>query len=322
MFHIIVNPASRSGRAPSVWEEAKPLFDRCGEEYKVYFSKQTGHVRELCRRLTEDGSEIKLVIFGGDGTVNEAVNGIRDLSRVRLGYVPTGSSNDLARDLALPADRGELLRSILAGEVVRRIDLGELEYHNESSVLGWMHADPHSHTRRFTVSAGIGFDASVCEGAMVSPFKKVLNRVHLGKLIYLWEAIRLILTQEMVPATVTMEQEGVPVQTWQFKRLLFTAVMNHRFEGGGFRFCPHASDSDGALDLCAAADLNRLMFFRIFPTAYSGNHLRFHGIHEGRAFNVRIQTQIPLWVHTDGEVTRKSSDISIRCLPGCLQLMF
>ncbi len=375
MFHVIINPASRSGRALALWKNAEHCFREAGISYKVYFSQYQGHIEKICRDLTSDGQDIKLVVFGGDGTVNEAINGIKDFDHVQLGYVPTGSSNDLARGLGLAKDPLQVLSGILEGETARTVDLGVVHYLDTEnaqqtnaykSTLQKDSADPTDNSsRRFIVSAGIGFDAAICQEVSVSPFKKVFNKLHLGKLIYLAVAIRLILTQKMVPATVALTEETVRKATeevkeeaakgtsekkaneaikgtagkkadeaskksvketllWNFRRFLFIVCMNHPYEGGGFKFCPGAESNDGLLDLCGVADLNRLMFFYLFPKAYSGGHVGYKGIHnaKGRAgSSIRIRTQLPFWVHTDGEVRRKSSDISIETLPGVLRLM-
>ncbi len=399
MFHVIINPASRSGRALALWKNAEHCFREAGISYKVYFSQYQGHIEKICRDLTSDGQDVKLVVFGGDGTVNEAINGIQDFDHVQLGYVPTGSSNDLARGLGLEKDPRKVLSKILKGETTRTVDLGVVHYLDTEnapqtnaykSTLQKDSADPTDNSsRRFIVSAGIGFDAAICQEVSVSPFKKVFNKLHLGKLIYLAVAIRLILTQKMVPATVTLTEETARRATeevkeeavkgtaerkadeaakgtsekkadeaikgtsekkadeaikgtsekkadeaskksvketplWNFRRFLFIVCMNHPYEGGGFKFCPGAQSNDGLPDLCGVADLNRLMFFYLFPKAYSGGHVGYKGIHNAKGIagsSIRIRTQLPFWVHTDGEVRRKSSDISIETLPGVLRLM-
>lgn len=337
MFHVIINPASRSGRAPALWNNVKHCFKEAGVPYKVYFSEYQGHIEEICRNLTKDGQDTKIVVFGGDGTVNEAINGIQDFDHVQFGYVPTGSSNDLARGLGLPKDPDAVLRQILKGETVRTVDLGLLHYLDEETSAGTgdlacrdflcsgsiSRSAAAGASRRFIVSAGIGFDAAICQEVAVSPFKKVFNRLHLGKLIYLAVAIRLILTQPMVPARVTLLQKDQKKASplWKFRHFLFIVCMNHPYEGGGFQFCPQAKSGDGALDVCGAADLNRLMFFHLFPKAYNGGHIGYKGIHIAKGTDLCIRTARPCWVHTDGEVRRKADKIHIETLPGVLQLM-
>ena len=211
MFHIIVNPGSCSGRGLENWHKIEPRFQENGEAYKVYCSSIDKTIRELAAEITTNkmdaaskadasGTEdvIKLVVLGGDGSVNEAVNGIRDFQKTRLGFIPVGSGNDLSLSLGLPDDRNRIIDRILKGEVVRSVDIGELITHNRSCELDPVShepipglQEPHKSGEHwlFNISSGIGFDAAICQQAVISPFKKVLNRLSLGKLIYISVAI-------------------------------------------------------------------------------------------------------------------------------------
>ena len=97
-------------------------------------------------------------------------------------------------------------------------------------------------------------------------------------------------------------------------KLLFTALMIHPYEGGGFRFCPQAVNNDGLLDLCVVGDLPKLLILFALPTAFIGRHYLFPKIDHYTASSVQIKTSSPLWVHTDGEVYLKSDWISVSCL--------
>ena len=89
--------------------------------------------------------------------------------------------------------------------------------------------------------------------------------------------------------------------------------MLHRFEGGGFNFCPEADATDGILDMCMAADLSKPKVLMALPSAFKGKHYRYKGITGFKAPGLTIETSTPLWVHTDGEVARKSSKITVSC---------
>ena len=169
---------------------------------------------------------------------------------------------------------------------------------------------------RFVVSSGIGFDAAVCQRADSSFLKSILSKVRMGKLIYISEAVHMILASPMVGMKITCDGKS----TYR-PRTLFAVVMNTCYEGGGFKFCPDAVNNDGILNLFGANDLNRMNFFRIFPTAYDGNHLRFKGLFTDSGRSFTIHSADPLWVHTDGEVLYKSSKITIDVFPQKLQLM-
>lgn len=308
MYHIIINPRSRSGRGLKIWKEAvEPKLHEYHISYRNYFSEKPGDVARLAGEITSaagDGS-LTLIILGGDGTVNEALSGIKDTSRATLGYIPTGSSNDLARDLSIPKDPLEALEVILHKGRSHTMDLGVVTY-----------AD--GETRPFIVSCGIGFDAAVCEEALHSKLKSIFNRLGLGKLTYLGIALKQLFSAKAISGRLTLD-DNKPVN---MNTLLFVACMLHRFEGGGFMFCPDADASDGILDLCAVGDLPRLLILFALPTAFKGKHYRFNGITPYRAKTLTIETSAPLWVHTDGEVTRKAGRISVTCRHGAVKMIY
>ena len=128
--------------------------------------------------------------------MNEALQGIADPSKVILGYIPTGSSNDLARDLGIPKEPKAALDLILRNAAPRVMDLGRLTYLDE---------DQPEESRLFAVSCGIGFDAAVCAEAMHSPIKDTMNRIGLGKLTYLGIALKQLITARKVSCTLTLE---------------------------------------------------------------------------------------------------------------------
>ena len=179
-------------------------------------------------------------------------------------------------------------------------------------------------TRRFLVSCGIGFDAAVCEQVESSRFKNVLNKLHVGKLIYIAVAIRMILRCPMQTFKITLRGRSAlpgaadvpsPELVMEKKNTLFAVGMNHRYEGGGFQFCPHARPDDGSVDFCMASPASRLQFFQVFPKAYSGDHVKFDLITQDRAEEITMETELPSWVHTDGEIHFTSTKITLRTLP-------
>ena len=299
MYHIIINPASRSGKGKRIWkEQVEPALLRDNVSFRPYFSEKAGDVATIASQILAEATEfpVPLIILGGDGTVNETLHGLSDPSKVILGYIPTGSSNDLARDLNIPTEPTAALELILHSGSVYSMDLGTVLY-------------PDGEKRRFAVSCGIGYDAAVCEEALHSKMKKIFNKLGLGKLTYLGIALKQLLTSEPASGKLYLD-DNAPIE---INRMLFNACMLHRFEGGGFMFCPDANDSDGIMNLCSVGDLPKGMVLLALPTAFKGKHYRFRGVTPYRAKKVTIETSSPLWVHTDGEVTRKSNRITLTC---------
>lgn len=310
MYHIIMNPTSKSGKGLSIWQRLEPILSEKEIPYRMYESTHTGHVTELARQITSAGSSVNLIILGGDGTVNDALQGIEDFSKVSIGYIPTGSSNDLARALKLSHSPEDLLLRILDGTHAHMIDLGILTYESNSEVTSRLHSRPVHKSRYFIVSSGIGFDAAVCEEALSSPIKDTLNRLRLGKLTYLCIALKQLFASKTISCEITLDGR----KTISVPKLLFTAFMIHPYEGGGFCFCPQAVNSDGLLDLCVVGDLPKLLILFALPTAFFGKHYLFPKINHYTASSVSLKTSAPLWVHTDGEVYLKSDWISVSCL--------
>lgn len=317
MYHMIVNPASRSGRGEKIWHTLLPVLKKNQTAYKVYLTKGTGDAGRIAKELTSDPSApVKIIILGGDGTINEVLQGIQHFELTDIAYIPTGSSNDLARDMCLQTDPIQALEQILKSESIVMTDIGCLTCNNGYYSLSGDYV-PGVHTRYFHVSTGIGFDAAVCEYALTSKIKDTLNHLGLGKLTYLGIALRLLLKGETASCQITFDG----TDTMQLDHLLFAAVMNHRYEGGGFMFAPDADYADGLLNLCAAHKLTFLRALRILPTAFSGNHLHFPEIRSGKSSYIQIKTDRPLCIHTDGEVPFHADDITITISPCKLRLI-
>lgn len=304
MYNFIVNPAARSGAGLKIWkEQVEPMLRAKNITYRCRFSEKPGAVSRLACEILASAEEfpVTMIILGGDGTVNEALQGISDTSKVILGYIPTGSSNDLARDLRLPRDPSAALELILRKDSARPMDLGTVAY-------------PDGETRRFCVSCGIGFDAAVCQEALHSRLKKAMNKFGLGKLTYLGIALKQLFAARAISGRLSIEGGEYA----DIGNMLFAACMLHRYEGGGFMFAPDADAGDGILNICAVGDLPKLFILFALPTAFKGKHYRFKGITPYRAEKLVIEASSPLWVHTDGEVARKSRRITVTCEKGCI----
>lgn len=294
MYHFIVNPAARSGLGKCIWEETEAILQHKNLPYEVHFTRYQTHASRIAQKITSDGQEHTLVVLGGDGTVNEVLNGIHDLSKATLGYIPIGSSNDFARGLRLPKDPGRALNQILDPSSARAIRIGCIRFGTKE--------------RRFAVSAGIGFDAAVCHQVMVSPLKKFLNRLHLGKLTYAGVALRLLLF--MSPKRMRVILDGKPFASME--KVYFAAAMNLPYEGGGFKFCPDADCQDEKLDIILVSGISRLKALLILPTAFAGLHTRFRGIHIFSCRQAEFISEKLLPVHADGEPILKQIRVSVR----------
>lgn len=308
MYHIIINPASRSGKGITLWnEKVAPALKRENVEYIPYFSEKAGDVARIGKKILTENTErpLHIIILGGDGTVNEFLQDLGDTSQVILGYIPTGSSNDLARDLKIPKDQLKALDLILHTGTAHPMDIGSV-------------VSKEGVSRRFAVSCGIGFDAAVCEETGRSKLKAVMNKIGLGKLSYLGIALKQLCAAKKISARLFIDRNN-PVE---IENMFFTVGMLHRYEGGGFMFAPDAVSNDGLLNFCAVGDVSKLKVLIALPTAFFGKHYMFKGVTPYAAEKVTIETNAPMWFHTDGEILGKSTSITITNKPNAIQMIY
>lgn len=290
MYHVIVNPSSKSGLAKKQWKELQKILDSKKVTYIVHFTKSEKELQKYTRSITDkmlyqhNRRPNRLIILGGDGTLNCVVNSIEDLENTIVSYMPTGTSNDFARATKITTDLTGAVSALKKGGVTRQTDIGLLKAGRKE--------------RRFAVSCGFGFDAATCEEVMHSPVKNLFNKLGLGRLVYCAIALKQLITLESVSCDLYLDDQP-PIH---FNRLIFATFMQLPYEGGGFMLCPDANSTDGLLDICVAHDLTALEALPIFPKALGGKHTECRGIRVYRAKKARIVASKPLCTHTDGEI--------------------
>ncbi len=309
MYHIIVNPSSRSGRGQKLWsEQIEPVLKSRNIPYEAFLSKCEGDVAALARKITTDPSvesPVRLLVLGGDGTINEALQGIADFSKTIIGYIPTGSSNDFARDIYLPKDPVKTLELILSDPEPIAMDLGTVRYADNKS-------------RLFINSCGYGYDAAVVEGLLrAEKVKRAFNTVGLGKLVYFYIALTKLFSAPDATAKFLVD-DNEPVV---IPKTLFAVSLIHCYEGGGFKFCPDADYADGILDICSAGNMSRLKIPPVLPLAFLGKHFILKGIRGFKGERFRMETSVPFMLHTDGEYLGETKYIEVSCEKQALKVI-
>ncbi|MDO4470708.1 MAG: diacylglycerol kinase family lipid kinase [Bacillota bacterium] len=285
MYYFIINPHSKSGYGMSIWKKAEAILKEREVAYEARFTEYTGHAKKLAEQIARLSRPCTLSVLGGDGTLNEVINGLAetDFSHITLGYIPTGSGNDFARALNLSCDVEKCIEAILAPSQCIAVDIGL--------------ARTQENSRYFLVSSGIGYDADICRNVMVSPLKKAMNKIHLGKLTYVLIALKLLILYKACPVSVRMDKK----ETASLSKFFFITGMNMPYEGGGVKFCPKADFQDSLLDICMIGNLSKLKILALFPTAFVGKHGHFQGVTLAKCKRIDISSKSPLPVHCDGE---------------------
>lgn len=280
---IILNPTAGAGRAARMQR-----LLRSGGELVV--TERAGHAERLAADATADGRP-RVIAVGGDGTLQEVVNGLAGAPNVVLGVVPAGAGNDFARSLGLPRDPHAALAVALHGHP-RPVDVGEA-------------TGADGRVRRFVAAGGAGFDAQVA-AAMAG----TRSRWQRGRAGYLWTTLRELRQHHNAEVRICFQdgdnarEDGLAV--------LLVAFANGAYYGGGMRIAPDARSDDGALDLCIVGDISRLEAMRQLPSLYRGRHVDHPAVRMRRAAAFELEGDAP--VHLDGEPFGRLP-ISVRAIP-------
>ncbi len=289
MLYFFVNPASRAGKGSVKWEAAKAILDKRNISYEVHFLEENISPRPVMEQIfaKEGSSPVSVVLIGGDGTVNQCVNGIPDFNRVELSVLPTGSGNDFCRNKAIPRSLEQQLDNIISRKNTLMVDRGAVTYHKTNN---------ETVTHSFLVSTGLGYDAAICYMAERSSLKRVLNKIKLGKLVYV-----LIGIKEIFGATLTDMDITLDGKTTHYDNVFFLAAMNQPFEGGGVAMTPNASDCDGELDFIMVHSLSKLQALFTIPLLYVKKHVGRPGVVLMKGKEMKAVSTGARIVHRDGE---------------------
>lgn len=284
MIYCLINPSSRSRKNNRVWKGIEKDLKEERVPYQVIFSRSREDVMKTAGRLTSDEEEKTVIIFGGDGTLNSFLNGMKHSRGIKIGYLPMGSGNDFARGMGITTNYREEMDLILHDKQIRKIHYGTVTFRS-------------GRKQRFFVSAGMGYDAKVCYVADHSRLKKLCNIIGVGRLVYLFTGVHSLLRARTFSGT--LYADGVPVL--EGSRFLFASFHMLPYEGGGFKFCPDIRPEDSMIHICAAEGIPRRRVPFIIPQALVGTHVSRRGVYQFRCSRAEFVASEPQYVHTDGE---------------------
>ncbi len=278
-------------------EEAIEVLEAAGWTARLCETVHPGDGTRLAREAVADGAQVAIAV-GGDGTVNELVNGLVG-SEVALGVLPVGTGNVWAKEMGCPGwllpYRHPLREAAqgLLGSTVRRIDVGR------------------ANGRHYILWTGIGFDAEVAHE--VEPLIEVRRR--LGNVLYVVSALGVALS--FVGTRSTLIIDG---QVYR-RRIVMAVVANVRLYGGGlFRLAPAAYVDDGSLDVYLFRGEGTAATLRHFASLLSQYHVHDPRVEFVQARRVEIYTDKPMAVQVDGEADGQTP-LTVEVAPRALKVL-
>ena len=279
MIAAIVNPSAGSGAARRRWPRAaRMLAERLGP-ISVRFTDGPGHATALARELADSGCDL-LIVAGGDGTLNEVVNGIlMGSSDPRVGVMPLASGGDFARSLGL-AGLEPAMNALSTGDS-RRIDAFRARFRGPGGAPV---------ERCFINAASFGLGALAALG--VRGWRRALP----GSARYLAAAIPVLASGRSFHVTICLDH-SLPMAF----DITTAAVANGQYQGGGIRIAPEAALADGLADITVVERVSLAEVAANLPILYSGALYSHPRVRHWRAARVRAEAETEVPVELDGE---------------------
>ncbi|NND34851.1 MAG: diacylglycerol kinase family lipid kinase [Saprospiraceae bacterium] len=305
VISVIYNPASGKGNHKARLNELiTELNARWSQNYRIILTKAPGDGIRVSRDATLQGSKL-IIAAGGDGTINEVVNGIL-AARVsgstspELGIVNTGSGADFVRTLKLPQGMRRQL-DIVLHQSARPVDLGMVQCKGEDG----------KPVRRYFVNecqVGIG-------GAVVSDMNN--KRKHFGgTLDFSVAALRQLYHYKSSIINVWIDGQKCNPQ-----ELLGIVMANGIYSAGGMKMAPNAQIDDGFLRILRMSEMNLFNRLLTFIKVYSGDHTKSkYAIYE-KAKYIEIDADRDLWIEADGELIG-TTPAAISIVPGAIRVRY
>lgn len=299
---IIYNRTAGKGLAEKKLPVVREFLDQAGFEYDLVATPASGDAIMLARQAAEAG--VKLVVAaGGDGTVNEVVNGLMQANmngngRPTLGVLPVGRGNDFAYGVGIPQDTAAAVK-VLTQNQHRTID------------LGYFAGGDYPQGRYFANGVGLGFDTVV--GFEAAKIKRLQ-----GAASYLVAVVRTIFLYSKAPI-YEIEMDGKTIR----QPFLMVSIMNGRRMGGMFYMAPDSDPTDAFLDLCLAGEVSQIRILPLAVKFFSGRQAEHPAVNMVRAKNINVKAiegTIP--AHADGEtICTAGQELKIEMVPNALKVI-
>ena len=285
---VIINPASGRGRGARRLPALRVAFRAAGIP-DIRLTAAAGDEERLARQALDAGCTTVIVV-GGDGTWSKVASALAG-SDCRLALVATGTGNDFAKTLGIPASDARAMARLALGGPDEWIDMGRVD------------------GRPFLNIAGFGFDASVARAMMEVRWLR-------GDALYLYASARELFGYRGLEVGI------MPDDAEGFRNRLLLAICNGRRFGGSFVIAPNASVTDGQLDAIAVGDASPARRVALFAAATTGAHLRMPEVSEHRAPLFTLRFRAPPIYQADGELCQAArAEVEVASVPRALRIV-
>jgi diacylglycerol kinase (ATP) len=280
---IIVNPNAGNGKGKKDWDRISALLNSEDIHFRVLFTGRKGHAKSIAFEGIKSGFR-KIITVGGDGTLNEVVNGVFlntvcPTTDISLALIPVGTGNDWGRMFGIPLDYEKAIK------IIRE---NKLMLHDVGKVSSFEGAEKKE--RYFINIAGLGFESVVVRR---TNYQKDKGRS--GKAIYFYNLLISLLSYKNTRAEIIIDGEKKNADIFSLN------VGNGRYCGGGMRQTPNALPDDGLLDVTLINGIGKFEIIRNLRILYDGTILNHPKIEGFRCRNIKVFSDSVIYVEADGE---------------------
>lgn len=284
-WFAIVNPNAGNGKGKHDWERISSILERNNIEVFAKFTTANGDAAFMTSEAIFQGYR-KILSVGGDGTLNEVVNGIMlqescPTDEVTIGVIPVGTGNDWGRMFNIP----------LVYEGAVQILKNNKSLAHDVAVLTYFENDKQL-KRYFINIAGTGFEAAVIQKTNKKKNRETKN----SSMMYLFNVLSSMITYKSKEMTITIDD-------FKFHKKIFSMNLgNGRYCGGGMRQTPDAVPNDGLLDVTIInGNIGKFEMIKAINSLYDGTILSHPKIDGFRAKRVTVECDEPVYAEADGE---------------------
>jgi len=282
-WFVIVNPNAGRRKGEKDWLEIAALLNEAGIRFTNVFTEHPNHAVKLARKYIEAGYR-KIIVVGGDGTLNEVLNGVYTQKKyppqeITLAMISVGTGNDWGRSFNIPMGYREAIQ-LIARCATKLQDVGRVQYLQNDLPK----------QRHFINMAGLGFDAMVAKRT-----NKVKQEGKGGPFSYLISLLASLIYYQSIKCSIVVDGQKSNADVFSM------SVAICRFNGGGMMQAPDAIPDDGLFDVTIITRVSRLLVIRSVKKLYDGTFLRMKQVKTFRGAKVEIESDPALYLETDGE---------------------
>ena len=302
-WFVIVNPTSGAGHGLKDYPKIAKLLRDNQIFHDAVFTEHQYHATELAVEAVNKGYR-KIIVVGGDGTLNEVVNGLFiqkqcEPKDIRLAVIAVGTGNDWVRTFGIPSHYSEAIRAIKEGKTFLQ-DVGAVSY-TESK---------YSQTRYMVNVAGLGFDAYV-----ISIFNHWKAKGYKGRWLYIASILKAYFKYKSSGVKITVDGNQI------FNNLLFSmAVGICKYNGGGVQQLPKAVADDGLLDITLIKPLHWWHIVFRLRRLFDGGIYSIGHVKHAQGKHIRIESTPPIRLECDGELMGYT-DVEISVVPQAISVV-